>query len=262
MAKCPNCNAKLHFWNVKAECPHCHINIPNHNWEQRLEEDAQNREKSFFQLNSNLQMLKYAVIGTPWRLIRLICSVLPLVGFLLPMAYVVGKSGEGEFSLLLMFTGNKDLFSPEHLLEAFKWGSPAEQGLLRALIPALGALLLAVIAFFLVFLLFKHPKSTAIVILHALSLVAYTCGVLLANQTFQSNQNGSLLFGVFLGIAAFALVFLLDIVLLILPVKSEDLRYIPKDELQWDYAISTGNYTNEEFSAWQQRKEEAAKAKG
>ena len=261
MAKCPNCHAKLHFWNVKAECPHCHINIPNHNWEERLEEDAQNREKSFFQLNSNLQKLKYAVIGTPWRLIRLICSVLPLVGFLLPMAHVIGKSGEGDFSLLLMFTGNKELFSPSHLLEVFKWGTPAETSLMIALLSAAGALLLAVIAFFLVFILFKHPKSPAIAILHALSLAAYTCGVLLAKNTFQSNQNGGLLFGVWLGIAAFALVFLLDFALVILPVKSEDLRYIPKDELQWDYAISTGYYTKEEFSAWLLKKKQAEKEK-
>ena len=94
MAQCPNCHAKLHFWNVKAECPHCHANIPNHNWEQRLDADAEAREDAFYKMHTTLAKLKYAVIGTPLHLIRLICCVLPLLGYLLPMAHVIGKDAE------------------------------------------------------------------------------------------------------------------------------------------------------------------------
>ena len=162
---------------MKAECPHCHANIPNHNWEQRLDEDAEAREAAFYHMNTTLAKLKYAVVGTPLHLVRLICCVLPLLGYLLPMAHVVGKDTEGTFSILAMFTGNKDLFSPARLLEIFKWGSPAQMGLLRALLPAAAALVCGVVAFFLVPILFKHPKSPAVMLLHLLSLGGYTAGV-------------------------------------------------------------------------------------
>ena len=236
MAQCPNCHAKLHVWNVKAECPHCHANIPNHNWEQRLDADADTREAAFYKMHTTLAKLKYAVIGTPLHLIRLICCVLPLLGYLLPMAHVIGEDAEGDFSLLSMFTGNKELFAPAHLPEIFNWGSPAQTGLLRALLLAAAALVCGVVAFFLVPILFKHPKSPAVMILHLLSFGGYTAGVFLAKSTFQSFGNGSLQFAVWLGVAAFSLVFVLDVILLILPVNEEKRKYVPKDELQIEYA--------------------------
>ena len=58
MALCPNCYAILNFWDVKAECPHCGVNIPNFNWEGRLEEDAKNAEIAwvkFRQFTGNFQ---------------------------------------------------------------------------------------------------------------------------------------------------------------------------------------------------------------
>ena len=40
MAKCPKCGAKLHWYDFRAECKHCGVNIPNYKWEERLENDA------------------------------------------------------------------------------------------------------------------------------------------------------------------------------------------------------------------------------
>lgn len=37
MAKCPKCGAKLHWYDFRAECKHCGVNIPNYKWEERLE---------------------------------------------------------------------------------------------------------------------------------------------------------------------------------------------------------------------------------
>jgi len=52
----------------------------------------------------------------------------------------------------------------------------------------------------------------------------------------QGVAHGSLLFAVWLGVAAFSLVFVLDVILLILPVNEEKRKYVPKDELQIEYA--------------------------
>ena len=247
MAKCPNCGKTLHLWNVKAECPHCHANIPNHNWEARLDEDARNREAAFFKLHTNLHLLRYAVIGTPLRLIRLLCSVLPLLGYLLPMAIFRYADGERPFSLLQLFQSDSP-FALKQMLPMLKAalagaGSDAGMKLWLALGLALLALLFGVIAFFLILLLFKYPGSPALMILHAVSLALYSVGAFLAGSVLPdltSAGESALGIGAYLGVGAFALVFILDLIILLRPIRKKALRYIPTDELQREYAISIG----------------------
>lgn len=96
MALCPKCYGILNFWNVKAECPHCGVNIPNYNWEERLEEDAEHAVvawKSFRKFTGNL---KSALFGSKFRIIRFICTFLPLIALVLPLA---------SFSLNIPFVG-------------------------------------------------------------------------------------------------------------------------------------------------------------
>ena len=38
--KCPNCGKTLHWYDFRAECKYCGANIPNYDWEGRLEQDA------------------------------------------------------------------------------------------------------------------------------------------------------------------------------------------------------------------------------
>ena len=37
--KCPNCGKTLHWYDFRAECKYCGANIPNYDWEGRLEQD-------------------------------------------------------------------------------------------------------------------------------------------------------------------------------------------------------------------------------
>ena len=64
MALCPKCHGILNFWNVKAECPYCGVNIPNYNWEERLEQDAINSERSFASFRRKTGAFKNAFLGT------------------------------------------------------------------------------------------------------------------------------------------------------------------------------------------------------
>ena len=50
-AKCPSCGEKLHWYDFRAECKHCGANIPNYDWENRLEADADAAEDSFARLH-------------------------------------------------------------------------------------------------------------------------------------------------------------------------------------------------------------------
>lgn len=83
--KCPNCGAKLHWYDFRAECKHCGENIPNYNWEARLEEDADIAERSFARLHYRTGNFKSATVGSPLRIVRLVCTLLPLVALVVPL---------------------------------------------------------------------------------------------------------------------------------------------------------------------------------
>ncbi len=85
MATCPHCGVKLHIWNIRAECPKCGVNIPNYDWEARLERDSEIAESSFAKFNEVMARLKYSFTGSKLRIARIPVSVLPLFGFLLPL---------------------------------------------------------------------------------------------------------------------------------------------------------------------------------
>ncbi len=85
MEKCPHCQATLKPWNIKAECPKCKANIPNYNWEERLDKDSEIAESCFIKLHKTMAAFKYSFVGTKLRIARIPVSVLPLFGFLFPL---------------------------------------------------------------------------------------------------------------------------------------------------------------------------------
>ncbi|MCR4593497.1 MAG: hypothetical protein K5761_00390 [Clostridiales bacterium] len=84
-ATCPECGYKLHFWEVKAECPKCGINIPNHKWEQRLDADADTAEEAFAKMHYKTRNFKSAVVGSKLRIARLVMTFAPLIALVLPL---------------------------------------------------------------------------------------------------------------------------------------------------------------------------------
>ncbi len=82
---CPNCGHNLKFWNVKAECPKCGTNIPNYQWEKRLEQDSDTAERTFAQFHYKLANFKSAVAGSKLRIVRLIMTFAPLIALVLPL---------------------------------------------------------------------------------------------------------------------------------------------------------------------------------
>ena len=99
---CPNCGKKLHFYNVKAECSQCGVSIPNFNWEKRLEEDNANAEKKFQSFYRFGNRFAYSIWGTKLRIVRIILSFLPAVGFLLPWATLKSDAGSVGLDLFGM----------------------------------------------------------------------------------------------------------------------------------------------------------------
>ena len=84
-AKCPECGHTLKLWNAKAECPECGINIPNYQWEKRLNEDADIAENAFAKMHYKTANFKSAVAGSKLRIVRLVMTFAPLIALVLPL---------------------------------------------------------------------------------------------------------------------------------------------------------------------------------
>ena len=165
-SKGPKCSGKLRIYNVKAECPHCGANIPNYNWEARLEEDSAVAEAKFASLYRKLNLLKYSVLGTKLRIARIIMSLIPAIGFILPWAYVVSEKDSLNFDLLGLFTDGTNTINFFMILFKDIGGvlSSLEGPVLYIMLGLLLMLLsivVIVIAFFVPLIKFTKPKTNA-----------------------------------------------------------------------------------------------------
>ena len=170
---CPNCGKTLHIWNVKAECSACGVSIPNHNWQERLEEDSEKAEKQFAVFYKSLNRIAYSIWGTKLRIARLVLTFLPAIGFILPWANL---NSDGEsFSLTIIsifnknkslidffksFFGNASLYMTNMKFEGYS--GPLTFAVIGYLFFVLSALFI-VLAFLMTIILCKKPKTKAMV---------------------------------------------------------------------------------------------------
>ena len=192
-SSCPNCGKKLHWYDVKAECSNCGISIPNFNWEERLEADNELAERKFASFYRGLNRLAYSIWGTKLRIARIVLSVLPVIGFILPWATLKSDAESVGLDLFGMtcskslidlfgdFFGNTSLYIANMGYEGF---SGTLSFTMYAVLCMVLSLLFAVIAFFLILILAKHSKTKAITVFECLSVasavasaVCFTLGV-------------------------------------------------------------------------------------
>lgn len=219
MALCPNCYAILNIWNIKAECPHCGVNIPNYDWEGRLNEDAEKAEIAWVKFRRFTGNFKSALFGSKLRIVRFICTFLPLIALVLPLAsYSVSLpflSNSQEAFTLLDFTLNTFLTlnwgSLLNLAGAENLGTPLLLVMLSVLLLYL-AVVFGVLNF--IFVLIKAPslKAGANIVLCVLSDLCFILpGIFFTVATSQIANtsavviDGNIQFGLFVGIALFTL---------------------------------------------------------
>lgn len=220
-AKCPNCGAKLHWYDFRAECKHCGENIPNYNWEARLEEDADIAERSFARLHYRTGNFKSATVGSPLRIVRLVCTLLPLVALVVPLLNATfafpfreGTEAVSFLTFVLNYLTKLDLGSVFSLLDGKVLGG-AVTALLLSILMALVAVVAGVLNFFVVLIGAINLNWLFNVILNAVSLVTWGLSALFLSQF--TAQCADLSLGLFSGsVSPFYLVgiglFLLDLV--------------------------------------------------
>ncbi len=226
MALCPKCYGILNFWDVKAECPHCGVNIPNYNWEARLDEDAENAVVAWKKFRRFTTNLKSALFGSKLRIIRFVCTFLPLVALVLPLAnYTLSipfVDSAPQNMTLLDFTLNT--------LLNLNWGSLIKLTASSTIGTPVLFIMLAVLLLYLavvfgvlnfLFVLLKAPslKATSNVILcigsdlcFIVSGILFTVAMSMLGKTSVVFIQGSVQFGLFVGIALFTLNVVLNII--------------------------------------------------
>ncbi len=92
MANCPKCNAKLKLTDWRPECPHCGVNMVYYGMEDRLLADAEKAEAEHAKFQKNLDRVKASSIGGKRQIIRIVLSIIPILGLLLPLANITLKN--------------------------------------------------------------------------------------------------------------------------------------------------------------------------
>ena len=226
MAKCPKCGKELTIFNFRAECPSCGVNIPNYDWERRLDEDADKAEMAFARLHYKTANFKSATVGSPLRIIRLICTFLPLIALVLPLAkYTIelpffSKDGSLTFlSVALKIFGDTGLIG--HIINLTK-GELLGQLSTNLLISVAGmflAVVFGVLNFFVLLIAAFNLHWRFNVILNALAAASFAAGYYYLKSFFALNSGtsftavgGSMSFAFFVGIALFLLNMILNII--------------------------------------------------
>lgn len=221
-AKCPSCGEKLHWYDFRAECKHCGANIPNYDWENRLEADADAAEDSFARLHYHTRNFKSATVGSPIRIIRLVCTLLPLVALVVPLLNATfafpfreGTESISFLTFVMNYLVKYDIGSVFKLLSGEILGG-AFQNLLLSVLMALVAVAAGVLNFFAVLIGAINLRWLFNVILNSISLVTWGLSALFLSQFTAATADLSV--GLFSGsVSPFYLVgiglFLLDLVI-------------------------------------------------
>lgn len=85
-ATCPKCGGKLRLTDWKPNCPHCGVNMVYYGMEERLLLDADQAEAEHARTQVKFDRLKASFVGSKLAIVRIVFSVLPIVGLFLPLA--------------------------------------------------------------------------------------------------------------------------------------------------------------------------------
>ncbi len=246
-SKCPNCGRVLRWYDVKAECKDCGVSIPNFNWEARLEEDAVKAEERSLAFHKTMNMFTYSIWGTKLRIVRIIMSFLPAIGFILPWFAIKSDadsigvdmlglftSGKSLIDMFGIFFGNMNLF---FLNMGYEGGSGVLSFSMLAILFMLLSILFIVIAFFMILFTNKHPKSPLMVIFDALSIACSVVAAILFTVGMKAtatqlavnfgtvslyNISGSVMWGYFVALALLVVALVFNVLVMKAPAKSHE----------------------------------------
>ena len=85
MAKCPKCGEKLHLYDWRPECPHCHVNMVYYKSNERLLEESEKAEIEHAKSQPAIDRAKAAFFGSPYAIARIVLSLIAIGPLFLPL---------------------------------------------------------------------------------------------------------------------------------------------------------------------------------
>ena len=236
MAVCPKCKQKLGLFDWGQNCPHCGVNMRFYNFEENFYREAKVAELSAAKVSIKIKRLKGAFIGGKLPIARLSVLLLPLLSVLVPVL---------RFSMSLPFTEKTYALSGIGLYQMFSdqtfsyilsmpddpFNGAAFSALRTVLFAEVGAAVLGLLIFLLTILCFISIKKMAVVLCAVSALGMADAAALLilalrfcasAAKTTDPVLNGSMSFGAVVTFLAFAVVFVLN---LLIAVKGVEIEY-------------------------------------
>lgn len=225
-AKCPQCGRELRIWNIRAECPSCGTNIPNHKWEERLESDADTAEHAFAKLHYKIANFKSAVAGSKLRIARLVLTFAPLIALVLPLydfkltlPFYSGEKSITFLSFVLDYLLKTDLGSVIKLLGGEVLGTATLMVVIACVLMLL-AVVFGVLNFFVLLISGINLKYKLNVALNVLSAFCWAAAAVFFIQFTNACTElgggiiteGSLGFGFIVGVVLFLVNLTLNVI--------------------------------------------------
>lgn len=91
MANCPKCGAHLGIKDWRQHCPHCGANIVVYDLQEKLMQDADIAEVQNYHFQKKIDRLKASFIGSKLAIVRIITTLLPIGGLMLPIVNAAVK---------------------------------------------------------------------------------------------------------------------------------------------------------------------------
>ena len=88
MANCPKCGYHLKLTDWKPNCPKCGVNLVYYEMEEHLQQEADVAEVEHVRVQKKIDRLKASFVGSPYALVRLAFSILPIAALMLPLCSV------------------------------------------------------------------------------------------------------------------------------------------------------------------------------
>ena len=235
MAKCPKCGRKLTLFDWKPNCPGCGVNLVYYGMEERLLDEADAAEAEHARLQKRIDRLKASFIGSKLTIVRIILSILPIATLLLPLCSVTYS---GPF--IEQTTTNVNLIELINLITSLDIDAlltMVGSGILgTSFIGYAGALvcLLLSVVFIVISLLMLmlacspkgNPRNITLniitIALAVASPVFFNIFATNINAVFPDFISGKISFGIFVYIAAIALLLAINI---IIAVKGVEVKY-------------------------------------
>lgn len=197
-AKCPNCGEKLHWYDFRAECKKCSANIPNHNWEQRLEQDSYDAEVAFAKLHYRLNNFKSGTVGNPFRIVRLVFSLLPLVALVVPLIKInlvfpfFEKTESVSFlTMILNYITKIDFMGGFNLMSATALGGSVKF-LMIAVVLAFLAVVAGVLNFFTTLIASINLKAGLNVVCNLLATVFWAASAVVLSMFITASAENTI----------------------------------------------------------------------